>query len=351
MVMADQKKELSIFDSYGGPVNTWLDLAIADPIPIMVSTLDVGAKCMIVGSSKCRKSFFIMQMAISFATGRQFLNWTTRQTKTVMINLEIPRVHSQKRLQRMAASMGVTSNELENLTTLDVRGREFNVNDPRFIDWVAANGFGAVIFDPLYKVLTDGDENSAQDVKPYLATFDRIAEKTGAAIIFTHHCAKGTPGERAAIDRGAGSGVLARDYDTGIYLNEHAEDGMLACETIVRAYPPQDPFSLLWGDGHFVVDTAEAVIKTSATRNRNDAPPISSAFAAFCQLNKTVPKTEAVELLRQIGFSRRAARDAIKELEILGKLQEKQLRFPNTKIIGIPGAMMTYLNENPEAAK
>jgi RecA-family ATPase len=37
-----------------------------------------------------------------------------------------------------------------------------------------------VILDPLYKLL-EGDENSAQDMKPLLAGFDRLAETTGAA--------------------------------------------------------------------------------------------------------------------------------------------------------------------------
>lgn len=329
----------------GGPVSVWVDSHIEPPEAIIVNTLDRGAKCMIVGSSKCRKSFFILQLALSFATGRDFLNWEIMATKTLLVNLEIPQKHARLRIQRMARALGIRGADLKNLTAIDVRGFDFDINDAAFTSYIRSNGFGVIILDPLYKVLRDGDENSAQDVKPYLAMFDRIAEDTGAAVVFTHHCAKGQPGERSTIDRGAGSGVLARDYDCGIYLNEHAEDGLLACQTIVRAYPPQEAFSIRWDENHFQADSTEAVVRTGMNGAKKDAPKLSSAFSIMATINTALRKTEAIDKLREGGFSRRGAQEAITELIALGKLQEKRTGFPAVKWVGIPGAMLQHLKE------
>ena len=73
-------------------------------------------------------------------------------------------------------------------------------------------GAELVVIDPLYK-LVNGDENSAQDMKAY---FDRVMRETGAALLYVHHDAKGSAGDRNIRDRGAGSGVLARDYDAAL---------------------------------------------------------------------------------------------------------------------------------------
>jgi RecA-family ATPase len=117
-----------------------------------------------------------------------------------------------------------------------------------------------VCFDPLYK-LSSGDENSAQDMKPVLAEFDRLAETTGAAVVYVHHDAKGAASERDTRDRGAGSGVLARDYDACITMTAQRDNPDTAVvASLLRNYPPQDAFCATWEDGRFIYDYETAVV-------------------------------------------------------------------------------------------
>ena len=43
--------------------------------------------------------------------------------------------------------------------------------------------------------------------------FDKIAEATGASVIYAHHHSKGAQGSKKSMDRASGSGVFARDPD------------------------------------------------------------------------------------------------------------------------------------------
>jgi len=134
-----------------------------------------------------------------------------------------------------------------------------------------------ICLDPLYK-LTEGKENASEDMKTTLALFDRLAEETGAAVLYIHHDAKGNPGDRPIQDRGSGSGVLGRDEDARITITQHAsEDDARVVETMLRNYRPQKPITIGWyegpGDSHcFTVrpDLAPTP-KTSTTTRQNDA--------------------------------------------------------------------------------
>lgn len=331
------------YEQFGGPVTDWIDNVLPPPDPVIVNVLDVGGKCMITASSKARKSFFTMQLAMSIASGIKFLKWEVVQRPTLFLNLEINKIHAQRRVQRMKNAIGLNSAAVSDMHLLNLRGKDFNVKDPRFVDYVQKYQFGAVFFDPLYKVLRDGDENSAQDIKPYLAVFDAIAESTGAAVFYVHHCAKGTPGERAAIDRGAGSGILQRDFDAGILLNEHAEEGLLACTTIQRNYAPQEDFSLRFEDDRFLIDDTPAKVRTGGSQRRDDGPDITSALS-FMQMyakehHVPLKKTDAIGKLNEIGISRRRAKEMIQQLIIMEKLQEHRT-YGKGFWVGIPGVMV-----------
>jgi len=147
-----------------------------------------------------------------------------------------------------------------------------------------------ICLDPLYK-LTEGKENASEDMKTTLALFDRLAEETGAAVLYIHHDAKGNPGDRPIQDRGSGSGVLGRDEDARITITPHAsEDDARVVETMLRNYRPQKPITIGWyegpGDSHcFTVrpDLAPTP-KTSTTTRQNDATIFETCHPVALQL-------------------------------------------------------------------
>ena len=70
--------------------------------------------------------------------------------------------------------------------------------------------------------------------------------------MYAHHDKKGLTGDRDHIDRGAGSGVLARDYDAAIYMARHAaDDKAIVLSFRCRNYQDIEPFAVRWDMDRF----------------------------------------------------------------------------------------------------
>lgn len=229
----------------------WITSAPGEPDQILSGVFDQGDKLAIIGGSKTRKTFLALQLALKLAAGDSFLGWDVVSPLVVLVvQLEIKREHYWRRFKRM---MYATGGKIDDrLHILNCRGHEI---DMAYIGDVARQiGAQVIVFDPFYKLM-DGDENSAQDVKPILRKFDTLCEDTGAAVVYTHHDPKGNAAERDIRDRGAGSNVLSRDYDACLTLTAHRDEPDAAVVgVLLRNYPPQDPFSIRWTDGHYQVD-------------------------------------------------------------------------------------------------
>lgn len=236
----------------------WLTSEPPKHDPILEDVFDLGDKVAILAPSKMRKSFFLMQGAICFASGIDFLHWSTvRPFRVLSVQFEIKDGHYHRRVRRMHDALGKPDIG-DRLRIVNARGLDFDLDA---VARVAQRHQSEIImFDPLYKLAT-GDENSAADMKPILAAFDKLAEVTGAAVVYVHHDAKGAASERDTRDRGAGSGVLARDYDACITLTQHRDNPDTAVvNTLLRNYPPRDAFCATFENGCFVYDYEAAVV-------------------------------------------------------------------------------------------
>jgi hypothetical protein len=228
----------------------WLKQEPPEPDEILQNMFEPGDKVAFIGLTKLRKSFLFLQGILCYATGRDFLIWQVpRARKVVYIQLEIKGDHLHRRLKRLCRAMGITSQDLGD-RLLIINGRGLGITGPEGIKriWDAIKDFKPEIigFDPLYKIMT-GVENAAEDGKKILQAFDELIEKSGAAVLYVHHDAKGSPGDRDIRDRGAGSNVLARDYDAALTLTQHATDqDTTVTEVLSRNYRPQEPFTIQW---------------------------------------------------------------------------------------------------------
>ena len=81
-----------------------------------------------------------------------------------------------------------------------------------------------LVLDPIYKTLGSRDENNASDVTEILISLERAAELTGAAVLFSHHYAKGSAALKESTDRMSGSGVWMRDPDSYLAMTRHEEE-------------------------------------------------------------------------------------------------------------------------------
>lgn len=250
-------------------VGEWLRTETEPQQPILTGVFDRADKVVIIGQSKTRKSFFSQQLAFCLASGRDFLGFGALEPrKVLLIQSEIKQTRYHGRCARMAEKLGMTSAELAGLLVVNSRGVS---NQQQLVeDMVIQHKPDVVVVDPFYKLIA-GDESKSEDVKPILKFFDSLAERTGASIIYVHHDRKGISGDQQLTDRGSGTGILGRDYDSAIYLAPHKDErDTLVVEFITRNYAPVEPITIQWWDAHFQRSDASAEKKTS--RNSLNGP-------------------------------------------------------------------------------
>jgi hypothetical protein len=280
----------------------WMQEPQQEPDQILADVFDRGDKLVIIGSSKTRKTFFTLQLILSVAAGRPFLGWTVPQPRTILhAQYEIQAHHFHKRLIRMCRAMNIEPADLgDRLQILNARGA--GLTGQAAIDAIKGHADAVrpelISIDPLYKVL-DGDENSngKDGMKPVLAAFDKLTEDTGAAVSYVHHDSKGAVGDRQTTDRGAGGGVLGRDYDSAIVLTQHAtEDGAFVVETAIRNYSPQEPFTILWTEsenGGYCFEMRPDILPAKKT-SKTKAP--ASSMDAYLPAAFSILTNEELEI-------------------------------------------------------
>jgi len=332
----------------------FMDADLPPPVPAIGDLVDLCGKLALYGPSKARKSFLLMQLCLCWAIGRKsFLRWIIPQPlRVLLVQMEIPANHFQKRLRRMAEHLTIVPADLaQRLYVWNCRGATpdlYNDDGLRMLTDTARRLKAQVIaFDPVYKVFT-GKENDDEAVREFLSKLDTIATDTGALVVYVHHFAKGISGDKQTQDRYSGSGVWARDFDAAIYLTPHKdEEDAAVVETVQRCYPPTEPFTIEWQDGHFAESDLAPVVLTSSNRRQNNEPiftPEELTTHADC------PKTEYVERLRKLGFTARGARAKCDALIGSGALHERKRPGTTMKWIAEPATMTARVKEweNPE---
>lgn len=199
-----------------------------DPVPlrpaVIAGMFRKGHVFMFAGASKTGKSFFLINMALSIATGTKLLDtFQCEKGKVMLLNLEVDEYSFADRIDMVAKARGLARSDYsDNLVIKNMRGMNVSLAD--ITDELIATAFEdqlndperepytAIIIDPIYKLM-DGDENSARDTRGFFSLLDRIAALTGASVFFSHHHSKGYQGEKKSQDRASGSGVFARSPD------------------------------------------------------------------------------------------------------------------------------------------
>jgi len=302
------------------------NLLLTEPPPpdqIMTDTFDLGDKVAFIASSKLRKTFFLLMFLLCVAAGRPFLNWQIPKPRRILhVQFEIQDHHFHRRVKRMAKALGIMPGDLgDRFNILNARG--LGIAGPEGIAKIGLIAAGInpeiISFDPLYKVAT-GAENTAEDLKGTLNCFDELAKKTGAAILYVHHDAKGNSGDRDVRDRGAGSNVLGRDYDAAITLTPHATEPEAAVvETLLRNYRPQEPFTILWIEdeetGGYRFETRSEISPTKKTSQTKQQAP---ALSLYLPTSLSILGDEEIEIAtfkeafkQQTGLSNNRIRDFI----------------------------------------
>lgn len=249
---------------------------VPEPPAIIDGVLRKGAKLICTGDSKSGKTCLIMNLGICIAEGWDWLGHSCMQGRILYINMEVMQSDFEARYKSIYKAYGKPASDegIENFEWWNLRGKAEPLDKlaPKIIRRCRAKKYLAIIVDPIYKV-QGGDENSAEAIGKFCALFDRIAEETGAAVIYIHHHAKGYAGNKKVADRGSGSGVFSRDADaildfSPLVLDPNSKELLgaltgkideppipLRLEMVLRSFRMPKPLNLFFEFPLHVVDT------------------------------------------------------------------------------------------------
>ena len=219
---------------------------VAEAADFVEGLLTEGGASVVYGPSNCGKSFWILDLAASVATGKDFRDeLEVDQGAVVYVALEgihgaTNRIEAMKQAGRLqpdsplflcfAPVSLLERGHAERLAASVTQAAEESALPCRL-----------VILDTLARAMAGGDENSGQDMTRAVQAIDAIRAATGAHVCVVHHCGK----DEARGARGHSS--LRAAVDTEIEVSRPEGEPITTVRvTKQRDMPPGEPlpFSL-----------------------------------------------------------------------------------------------------------
>lgn len=227
------------------------------PLPQQVirGILHRGSKMLLGGNSKGRKTWALLELALSVACGADWWGFHTRKGSVCYLNFEL-----QEQFFRWRTKTVCQSRDLQldpgMFFAWNLRGyaRPMEQLVAELLGSLKQHHFSLIIIDPIYKTLPAfrGSENDSAMITQLLNEVESIAVETGAAVLFCSHFSKGDQSEKEAMDRVSGSGAWARDPDSLITMTAHEEAECYTVEGTLRNLSPIYPFVVKWDFPLFV---------------------------------------------------------------------------------------------------
>lgn len=196
--------------------------AVTDTADFIENLLCENQFSVIYGESNCGKTFFMMDLAMHVALGREWRGREVEQGGVIYAALE-GGYNTQNRIVAFRKHYGVTD-----AIPLAVIPSSLNLLDPEgdihsLVEaiWEAKERIGnikMVIIDTLSRAMSGGDENSSMDMGQLIINADAIRAVTGAHISFVHHCGKD------AVKGARGHSSLRAAVDTEIEISREDEN-------------------------------------------------------------------------------------------------------------------------------
>ena len=284
-----------------------------EPPQLIEGVLHQGAKMVLGGPSKARKSWSLIDLMLSVSTGEPWWGFPTRPGRALYLNFELPAFALQYRITRIAAAKGISDFTGFDIWNLRGHATDFSALIPKILGRIRDTGYALILIDPIYKGLGSRNENDAGDIASLLNEVEQLAVKSGAAAVFGAHFSKGNQAGKESIDRIGGSGVFARDPDVILTMTPHEETEAHVIDLTLRALPPVPPFVVRWNESMFVTDreadpaSLKALQGNPKSEKAKATYKMGSAADRYCKLIEGMPplsngavaeESEVVEFLR-----------------------------------------------------
>ncbi len=238
---------------------------------------------LLAGPSKSHKTFSALDVAMAISTGEPWLGFKTTRCPVLYLNLELQAFSTADRISKIASARG--SSPSPDLKIWNLRGEEVNLLylNAKLPAMIAKLGVKVVCIDPHYKVsaVSGMEENSNDDQGKLLTMMEGLCCKAGAALILTHHFAKGDSSVKNAIDRASGGGVFARWGDVMMTFTPHEEDDAMTIEMSLRNFAPVKPFAVRWEYPRWQRDDSLNPSDLKTQRGRKEENSSDDALAAL----------------------------------------------------------------------
>lgn len=217
--------------------------------PVIEGLLRRGETMNIIAQPKVGKSWLVIDLALSVATGRAWLGMDCVPGEVLILDNELHGETSANRVPKVAAARGIAFDDVADRVYVEnLRGRlvDLFALGPYFRQF-APGRFKVVILDAFYRFLPmRTDENDNGTMANLYNYVDAYADHLKCSFVIIHHTSKGNQSLKEVTDVGAGAGAQSRATDTHLVLRRHEEEDAVVMEAAVRSWPPVPPRCLRW---------------------------------------------------------------------------------------------------------
>ncbi|MEM6505450.1 MAG: AAA family ATPase [Planctomycetota bacterium] len=297
--------------------------------PVIDGLLRAGETMNVIAASKVGKSWLMYSLLASIATSGRWLD--TFQCDAGPVLLIDNELHPQtiaNRLPKVTTAMGLMS--CPGIDVLPLRGTGTTLDRlASSIDKIEQGHYKAIVLDAWYRFIPQGlSENSNADIMGLYNLLDQYAESTGSALVAVHHASKGSQGDKAVTDVGAGAGAQSRAADAHVVLRPHEDEGHVVLEAAVRSFAPVEPLGLRW---EFPLWRRTDDLDTDALKDRktrqqqnNDVRQAEAIDTVWMKL-EAGPMTPRA-LRDATGFGKSRLDTALSKMTAAGKVEYSEVR-------------------------
>ncbi len=312
------------------------------PPQIIKGLLYEGAKMMISGPSKARKTWGLCHLAVCVAEGLPWMGLATNASAVLYLNYEMQEFDMARRIRAICEANG--RGMPPDLYLWHLRGHSANLHliHKRLVEFTIDRAVRLIVVDPIYKVLDGLSENNAEQIGELLGKLDAVALETGAGIVFSHHFAKGSASSKESIDRASGTGVWARDPDALMTLTQLRAPECMGVETNLRNFPPLAPFAVRWEFPIWKPDADVDPLDFKRARSFLGSAKSPNAVLQYVPADGTIDGPALIRAVQEgEGLGERRSQGLIAEAVASGKLFKEKYKLPKRRD-GVRYALPTH---------
>jgi RecA-family ATPase len=187
----------------------------------------------ITGGMKTNKSWTLMNMAISMATGSEWFGRECKQSTVLYIDAEVNRKFWQDRFRKLCNALGLDPLQVARtgrikpvfLSGKDITISQLNSDLVRMHEYGKLDDIDAIVIDPIYQLYEpQWQENRNEDMAQLGKYLRSLAELSQIAVIFAHHHSKGMQEGKRDIEMASGGGSFGRFVASNLAISYAGTD-------------------------------------------------------------------------------------------------------------------------------